>query len=77
MPKYRTIEVSAADVGREQAEMLGSLVKNLKKEGVKDELIEKIAVNISGAASSWLDGCKGMENPAELVSNPLRGGTIR
>ena len=77
MPKYRTIEVSAADVGREQAEMLGALVKSLKKEGVKDELIEKIAVNISGAASSWLDGCKGMENPAELVSTPLRSGTIR
>ena len=78
MPRYKTIELSAADIGRDQAEMLATLVENLKKKGIKDELIEKIAVNISGAASSWLDGCKGMESPAELVSYPfMRGGAIR
>ena len=76
MPKFKTVEVTPAEIGKDQAEMLSELIGNLKKKGVKEELIEKIAVNISGAASSWLDGCKGMENPADLVTNPVtRGGT--
>jgi len=77
MPKYRISEVKAEDIGKEQAEMLNALLTNLKKQGLSADLAEKMALNMAGAASSWADGCKGMENPADLVSNPTRVVTPR
>jgi hypothetical protein len=70
MPKYRTVEVTSRDAAREQVDHLTELMNGLKAKGFKDDLIERIAIATTQAASSWLDGCKGVENPATLVSIP-------
>jgi len=71
MPKFKVVEMTTAEVAKEQAEILSSLMENLKRKGIKDEVAERLAASVAGAASSWLDGCKGMENPIESVVNPV------
>ncbi|MDF1519875.1 MAG: hypothetical protein RQ728_05560 [Brevefilum sp.] len=72
MGRYRTVEITAAEVGREQADMYASLIMNLKERGIREDLIEKIAVNVSSAGLCIADGCKGVMDPYELVGNPIR-----
>jgi hypothetical protein len=67
MAKYRVVEVTPAELGKERAETMAAMVKNLKKEGLSDSLIESIAAKFAGAASSNADGCFGMENPSEIL----------
>lgn len=77
MTRYRTVEIKAVEAGREQADIFVGLIEGLREKGISDHLIEQIAANISAAASCFWDGCKGMENPAELVSNPIRETMLR
>jgi len=72
MAHYQRVELTAAEIGKQQAEMYASLISNLKEKGISDELIDEIAVKVSGAALCIADGCKGVMDPFELVSNPLK-----
>ena len=72
MPKYRVTEVTAAEIGAGHAEMYSALVKGLKAEGLKDDLIEAIATKMAMAAQSNSDGCSGQENPFDRVIQPAR-----
>ena len=65
------------EIGDEQAEMLSALVSGLKKRGVAEEVAVRLAERTAGAASSWLDGCSGMGNPAEALVNPIMGRFVR
>ncbi|XOF32327.1 MAG: hypothetical protein ACL93V_09765 [Candidatus Electrothrix sp. YB6] len=71
MPRLVMREVTAKEIGKDQAEMLGALVEGLQQKGIKEEMIEAIAVKIAGAGSCFGDGCGGMENPAEVLRNPV------
>jgi hypothetical protein len=69
--RYKIVEVTPEEYGKEKAEMLAAFLNGLVKKGIKQDIAEKMASTAAGAMDCRGDGCSSaLARPWDPVISP-------